>query len=364
MAPALAYAASPAIISDQGKICPLQHAYVSAGRAYYSLSEFVRCHGGTLFLSRTSGFIELKLEGRSFFLWPFGVTLAIAGSEELLTLPEAPWEWKEGWFYIRHEALEAILKRGIYARYTWELLPIYYPYPLSFALDLPSYRKQGLRIMLDPGHGGADEGTQSSTGLREKDVALTVALLTARELRERGHVVYLTREGDHYLSLKERVRRANEAEVDLFVSLHCNSGRRLAAQGVETYVLSQKASDPEAQELALLENREEEGGTLDDLLAALNRTYRENVSLALAQRFHETLVRALKSEDRGVRRAPFYVLMGTKMPAFLVEMGFLSSPLEAQKLGDPAYQKFLARSLAEALDLLTPFLLQDQEGAL
>lgn len=326
------------------------------GLPYYSLSEFIRCRGGSLFLSERSGFIEMNLQGKRIALWPFGTTVAILGSTHLLSLPSHPWQWREGWFYISHEALEAVLDRAIAVQLFWDRIPIFYTYPVIHTTDQPRPPGTGMRIVLDPGHGGVDDGTTAPFGLKEKDVALSVALKTKQYLEEMGHTVFLTRDRDVYLSLRERARVANEWRADLFVSIHCNSGKRLQAQGWETYVLSPEASDPEAVELVLLENREEPPSSIEDLLKAINRTYRENISFAIAQKFHEILFSLLPVENRGIKRAPFYVLLATEMPSFLVEIGFLSNPEEAKKLGDPIYQGILSRALAESLDRIAPYL--------
>lgn len=312
--------------------------------------------------STDSALIDVRLEGKRFVFWPFGETIAVEGTAQLLALPDHPWEWREGWFYIRHETLEVLLGRGIAAHYLWDLIPFHYAYPRIYAQDIPVYRQEGLRIVLDPGHGGEDEGTRSPTGVPEKEITLAIVEKTARLLVEKGHRVYFTREGDYTVPLRERVRKANELKADLFISVHCNSGKRLGAQGWETYILSSHASDPEALELALLENQEEGETTINELLKAINRNYRENVSFALAQRFHREVLKILKVEDRGVKRAPFYVLLATEMPAFLVEVGFLSNSEEARRLKEPRYQNLISRALSEAIDLLTPFLLGEAPG--
>lgn len=355
--PSFLVSAPLAIISDEGVICHLKRAFIHAGQPYYSISEFVQCRGGSVFLSEKTGFVEIQLVGRRMVFWPFGTTIAVVGDSQTIPLPPNPWQWREGWLYVSHDALELLLNRAIAVRLLWEHIPITYPLPLTYVTDLPRPKNhQGLRIVLDPGHGGEDQGTSSSSGIKEKDVSLSVALRAQRYLEEMGHTVLLTRNQDIYVPLKERARIANEFKADLFVSIHCNSGKRLKAQGWETYVLSSVASDPDAMELALLENQEEPQSSIEDLLKAINRTYRENISFALAQKFQELILSQLSVENRGIKRAPFFVLLATEMPSFLVEIGFLSNPDEAKNLGDPVYQGILSRVLAEALDRLTSYL--------
>jgi N-acetylmuramoyl-L-alanine amidase len=216
-------------------------------------------------------------------------------------------------------------------------------------------------IVLDPGHGGAQEGAMASDGTLEKNVALQVAkLVKARLESELGATVRLTRDKDALVHLSERVDLANKSRPDLFVSLHLNSMptklQRKLNDGIETYFLSASASGDEARKVAARENAEAQdkgkgpsGDTLSFILADLQRSETHADSSRLAYAVHEALVKETGATDRGVQQAPFYVLMGLEAPAVLVELGFISHPEEGRKLLDPAYQQKLAAAVTEGV---------------
>lgn len=225
-------------------------------------------------------------------------------------------------------------------------------------LPVPDPRPAGLRvIVLDPGHGGVETGAVGSNGAVEAQLTLMMAELLERRLEQRLPVeVELTRRSDVDLPLESRVAYANEAKADLFVSLHFNSYAGSRAHGAETYFLSREASDQLAARSAEVENASaadaDESAELADLeliLWDLAQTYHLGESQRLANLVQEELNQTLGLRDRGVRQAPFKVLMGAKMPAVLVELGFLSNPEEEQKLQSPAYLARLADSLVRSI---------------
>jgi N-acetylmuramoyl-L-alanine amidase len=167
----------------------------------------------------------------------------------------------------------------------------------------------------------------------------------------------LTRDKDAPLPLPDRVTLANRTRPDLFLSIHLNSmptqRQRLANEGIETYFLSASASGEEARKVAARENGEAPGpargpgsDTLAFILADLQRAETHADSSRLAYAVHEALIAGTGAPDRGVQQAPFFVLMGLDAPAVLVELGFISHPEEARRLGDPAYQQRLASAIA------------------
>ncbi len=211
-------------------------------------------------------------------------------------------------------------------------------------------------ICIDPGHGGSQNGAVGPEEQKEKDVALEVAKRLAEDLRAKlGAKVILTRETDVEVDLEERVRIANEAKADVFVSIHCNSmptqrARRLA-NGMETYFLSAEASGEAAKDLAARENaeqrkKEQSGDALSFILDDLARTQAHRDASRLAYTVHQKMTGAVKAHDRGVHQAPFVVLMGAEMPAILVEIGYISHPRESKKLLEKGYQRKIAESLA------------------
>jgi N-acetylmuramoyl-L-alanine amidase len=208
------------------------------------------------------------------------------------------------------------------------------------------------RVVIDAGHGGHDTGTVGPGGAEEKNVALAVALRLGRVLTDEGLEVLFTREDDHFVRLEDRARMANEAHGDLFISIHCNSGAQSTWRGVETYSLN-LTSDRYAIRLAARENTSS-AKTMSDLqfiLADLATRAHTDESARLAERVQHSLVSHLsakysKSKDRGRKEALFYVLLGAKMPAILVETGFLSNPEDEKRLATPSYQDDVARSIA------------------
>jgi N-acetylmuramoyl-L-alanine amidase len=214
--------------------------------------------------------------------------------------------------------------------------------------------------VVDPGHGGEHDGAIGPSGLKEKDVALQISRRVAARLVAQGALVLLTREGDDALELPARAALANQAEADLFVSIHLNSmpthSTRRVSQGVETYFLSADASDASAKAVAARENADRIAGTapdpanpvsgiLDDLwmVEALSESSR------LAHALQAKLVAATGAENRGVKQAPFLVLAGARMPAVLVEVGFVSHEAESRRLADPEYQERIAGAIAQGI---------------
>jgi len=214
--------------------------------------------------------------------------------------------------------------------------------------------------VLDAGHGGAypHDGAHGPRGLIEKNVALAVTLKIKELLEQSGTTVVLTRDIDWDLPLARRVQIANDAGADLFVSIHCNSmpklKDRLTTRGAETYFLSPDPTDREAKALADVEN---EGAApvsraldaVSGILADLALGQARNDSAHLAEIVQRHLVRDARVGNRGVRQAPFVVLAGTKMPSALVEIGFISHPLEGRTLGKERHQRAIARALAAAV---------------
>ena len=218
-------------------------------------------------------------------------------------------------------------------------------------------------VVIDPGHGGTQEGASGPGGLLEKNVALTIARKVKATLeKELKATVVLTRDKDALVHLSERVTLANKKKPDLFISIHANSmptaTQRRLNQGIETYFLSAAASGEEAKKVAARENAEsggqpkgQSGDTLSFILADLQRTETHTDSSRLAYLVHERLIAETAAQDRGVQQAPFFVLMGLEAPAILVEVGFVSHPDEATKLNDAEYQGKLAKAVTAGVTL-------------
>ena len=171
-------------------------------------------------------------------------------------------------------------------------------------------------VVIDPGHGGYDRGGAPGQVLPEKGFTLDVAKRLARILHDDGRIkVILTRSGDYYVSLPERtyIANSNAGRGAIFVSIHFNSGRRLGAYGIETY-------------------------------------YNNSRGYRLAALIHPRVIQALGSIDRGIRHRGYFVLRRNRLPAVLVECGFLTNPGEASRISNSRYRDSIAKALAAAIE--------------
>ena len=208
------------------------------------------------------------------------------------------------------------------------------------------------RIVIDPGHGGHDTGTIGPNGLQEKDLVLEVGRRLGKLLETRlGAEVVYTRKDDTFIPLETRTAIANQRRADLFISIHANSSQDSAARGVETYYLN-FTSSPEALEVAARENAVSEKSIyeLQDLVKkiALKEKIEESREFAgdVQQSLHSGL--AAKSpaiRNRGVKKAPFIVLIGANMPSILAEISFVSNPTDEHRLETSEYRQRIAESL-------------------
>jgi len=230
--------------------------------------------------------------------------------------------------------------------------------PTSFG-DRSLTRTLGLkigRIVLDAGHGGHDTGTIGPDGLMEKDLVLDVALRLGRLLETRlGADVIYTRDDDTFIPLETRTAIANQHQADLFISIHANSSSDPSARGVETYFLN-FTSNPEALEVAARENAVSQKSIfeLQDLVKKITLKDKIDESRELATDVQQSLYTGLATRhstlrDRGVKKAPFVVLIGANMPSVLAEISFVSNPTDEAKLETPDYREKIAESLYKGI---------------
>jgi len=221
--------------------------------------------------------------------------------------------------------------------------------------DLSLVRALGLKIgkiVVDAGHGGHDTGTIGPNGLLEKDLVLDVALRLGKLLEQKlGADVVYTRRDDTFIPLETRTAIANQNQADLFISIHANSSSDASARGVETYYLN-FTSSPEALEVAARENSVSETSVhdLQDLVKKIALKDKIDESREFAANVQKALHagEAAKSpgiKDRGVKKAPFIVLIGANMPSVLAEISFVSNPTDERKLRTPEYRQRIAESL-------------------
>ena len=276
-----------------------------------------------------------------------------------------------GWSPDGERALVLSLGAGYRRSDTFELAN-----PTRLVLDLQGDREGRARgpavpatalpvIVLDPGHGGVETGAIGPSGLEEKDVTLDLARRLKPLLERHGVTVVFTRDEDRVMPLDDRTAIANQNRAELFVSIHVNASKRKSAVGAETYFLSVDATDAEARTLAALENKayappeSQAGGSTpasggpDRGLELILWDLAQNSYLAESSRLAELVQREMNTltgtRDRGVRQAPFRVLMGATMPAILVEAAFISNPSEESRLTDAAAKDKIAEAIARAI---------------
>jgi len=208
------------------------------------------------------------------------------------------------------------------------------------------------KIVIDPGHGGHDTGTIGPNGVREKDVVLDVSRRLGKMLRQQlGAQVIYTRSDDTFIPLETRTAIANRERADLFISVHANSSDDPDARGVETYYLN-FTSSKDALEVAARENAVSQKSIyeLQDLVKKIALKEKIDESREFASDVQSSLYSSLASKssslrNRGVKKAPFIVLIGANMPSILAEISFVSNPVDAKRLQTPEHRQQIAESL-------------------
>jgi N-acetylmuramoyl-L-alanine amidase len=224
----------------------------------------------------------------------------------------------------------------------------------------PEMAEKPIVIAIDAGHGGEDPGARSRRGLREKDVSLALARRLATMVNgEAGLRAVLVRDGDYYVELRDRIKKAQDAQADLFISIHANSYRDPSVRGTAVYVLSPKGASSE--HAALLANRE----NMSDLIGGVETDNRDDQTMAVLAdifqtsaleashdaggRLLESMARVNTLQRTRVQQASFVVLKSASFPSVLVETAFLTNEREERLLRDPSYQDKLARSMLEGI---------------
>jgi len=211
------------------------------------------------------------------------------------------------------------------------------------------------QVVIDPGHGGNDWGASlhvDGRTVREKEITLTLAQELALSLAKRGVTSALTRTEDLYLTLPERTRLANDAGARVFLSLHLNTEPTGKTQGFELYVLSLKETEAEARAAVASENQtipEDSSEGVERVLAELRAESNFEASLDLAKSVAAPLRKAHKPHGTGIKTGPFYVLYGADLPSLLVEWGYLTHPLDRQKLLTPEGRASWLASFSQGL---------------
>ncbi len=223
-----------------------------------------------------------------------------------------------------------------------------------------NYAKANKRvIVIDAGHGGKDGGAQGARGRSEKKVVLKTALRLGRELKARGFKVYYTRVRDKFIKLRNRTKMANRKNADLFISIHANAAptrsKYRSMHGVETFFLS-PARSKRSKNVAAKENvsdlAEMNYFSKQTYLNFLNREKilaSNKLAIDVQQGMLNSIRKRYRVRDGGVREAPFWVLVGAQMPAVLVEIGYITNPVEGKRISSSSYQNLLANGIANGI---------------
>ncbi len=216
-------------------------------------------------------------------------------------------------------------------------------------------------VVIDAGHGGHDSGAIGG-GKKEKDLVLQIARKLEKQLKKRGYPVHMTRKKDRFLKLPQRTKIADKKKAVAFISIHANSvpkSKQNKIQGVETFFL-QNTRDAKSQRIAERENRSVLKGmnklsrnvVIDSVLSGPKIVESNKLAIDVQRRIITNLRTRYKGvKDGGVRHAPFWVLVGASRPSILVEVGYISHPIERKRLFSPRYQELLAKGIAEGVDI-------------
>ena len=230
--------------------------------------------------------------------------------------------------------------------------PVPDPEPLTPGSLTREFGLTAKTIVIDPGHGGKDPGALGRGTLHEKGIVLSISHKLREVLTERGYTVRMTRDTNRFIPLKKRTEFATQHKADLFLSIHANASGSSRAKGIETYYLDVTSTDKAAEKIAAQENANSGYSIqeLETLLKGLIRESKSEDSKRLAGHVQQALVQTTGAVDRGVKHARFVVLIGTKVPAILIETGFVSNPVEGGKLATTAYQYKIATAIAQGVD--------------
>ncbi len=327
----------------------LERAVARDGRRYFSAMEALRALGLRFSWEPATSRLAFGSGKRAAIAWA-GVP-SVSVSRQRVPLSAAPFVHR-GELMVPVDFAEGPLTAVLGRRVSLVFLG---PVPVS-----PEHAFT--TVVLDPGHGGRDPGAIGPGGTAEKDITLAIAKRVRDHLRRSSDLaVVLTRETDVFVPLEARVALANAREADLFVSIHLNAAPSRAAAGTETYFLSAVASDEGARASAERENKSLEleerppGAPPTDLaliFADLARSASLRESEAFAAALQERFVQeatSVRGESRGVKQAPFFVLVGAQMPAVLTEVGFISNPKQEQALRTERVQEEIAAAIARSI---------------
>lgn len=347
-----ALGASPAGVAELRvgrEVYRLERAVARDGRRFFSAAEAMRALKLRHAWEPATARLAFGTGKRAGIVWA-GIP-SVTVSRQRVALSAAPFVHRDELMVpvdFAERALAAIVGRRV---------------AVAFAGPVPLAPERGFSlVVLDPGHGGRDTGAMGPGGTQEKDLTLSLTRRVRDILqRETDLEVLLTRDTDVFVPLAGRVALANARGADLFVSIHLNAAPSRHATGTETYFLSAVASDDAARASAEFENRSLEleetapGAPPADLafiLGDLARSASIRESEAFAAQLQDRFgaeAPSVRGENRGVKQAPFYVLIGAQMPAVLSEVGFISNPQQERALKSARVQDEVARAIAQSI---------------
>jgi len=271
--------------------------------------------------------------------------------------------WKDGKLYVSEDFITEAYARARGFKILINKPETVKNYQSAFRLPEKIKRNPVNVIVIDPGHGGQSIGAYPSEGWREKDLTLKIAIKLQQKLQVPGIRVMLTRYSDEEVTLEKRAEFANKFDGDLFLSIHANACDSESASGFETYFLSLNASDEDSRKLAMWENLELSGAReshsgelsgsglseLEIILGDMAQSEHLAESEAFAKIIQTNLAMIMKNPNRGVKQAPFQVLMGANMPAALVEVGFLTNVHDRANMLDEKNQDKIVMILANSI---------------
>ncbi len=305
-----------------------------------------------------------EIEYRIFFQGEFSVRLELSGDFDISPIKNMESRLLKSLQVNRQEG-KTILILNFKKSSTWKLFELYEPFRIVVDVkERPKGRiiKPLVRtIVLDPGHGGGETGAVGKGGTAEKKLSLIFSkeLKTILE-RNLGVRVILTREDDSFVSLDERTSIANNAKADLFISIHFNYSQDPSVKGPETYFLSYEATDTESRLMAYRENlgkiKEAPSSDIELILWDMAQSQYLYQSSRLAEMIQMELSSELGVKNRGVKQAPFKVLMGATMPAVLVEVDFISNPDEEKLLLKQDFREGLEMAVFRGIEKYISFL--------
>ena len=306
------------------------------GAQYLPLSAVAKLHGLDFVWNPDTRRAELSSENMKIRVRPGSPVLLINGRTEVLDDP-----------ILFHDGMVVVP-----VSFTKRLAPYLEATRPSYVR--PQYRIR--KIIVDAGHGGYDTGAIGRRGLREKTIALDIAKRLKNEMEAQGIDVVMTRRDDTFVSLYQRTTIANRTDADFFVSIHCNASRSRSVDGFEVYHLRSTAEAspqvvdgaeefPVEEEVAYNPDSSNLRTVLWDLVYAEHRVESAELAKAVAWAMN----RRLPTPNRGVKGARFYVLRGVRMPAVLVEVGFISNAIEEQKFRNREYRQQVAEAIAAGI---------------